>query len=85
VAVLVTRLCSSAGCSQPISSIATGITGLCGGIASAGCTLGTLNTLVLIISSFTMAMGVWCAETRRKKGLVLCLMLTMILAWLFGH
>jgi cytochrome c oxidase subunit 3 len=40
---------------------------------------GTLNTLVLIISSFTMAMGVWCAETRRKKGLVLCLMLTMIL------
>jgi len=26
-----------------------------------------------------MAMGVWCAETRRKKGLVLCLMLTMIL------
>jgi cytochrome c oxidase subunit 3 len=40
---------------------------------------GTLNTLVLIISSFTMAMGVWCAETRRKKGLVLCLTLTMIL------
>ncbi len=26
-----------------------------------------------------MAMGVWCAETRRKKGLVLCLMLTFIL------
>ena len=26
---------------------------------------GTLNTVVLILSSFTMAMGVWCAETRR--------------------
>jgi cytochrome c oxidase subunit 3 len=40
---------------------------------------GTLNTLVLIISSFTMAMGVWCAETRRRRGLVLCLTLTLIL------
>ena len=40
---------------------------------------GTLNTLVLILSSFTMAMGVWCAETRRKSGLVLCLTLTLIL------
>jgi cytochrome c oxidase subunit 3 len=40
---------------------------------------GTLNTLVLISSSFTMAMGVWCAETRRKSGLVLCLTLTLIL------
>ncbi|MGD0731360.1 MAG: cytochrome c oxidase subunit 3 family protein [Terracidiphilus sp.] len=40
---------------------------------------GTLNTAVLITSSFTMAMGVWCAETRRKNGLVLCLILTFIL------
>jgi cytochrome c oxidase subunit 3 len=40
---------------------------------------GTLNTLVLITSSFTMAMGVWCAETFRRKGLVLCLILTFIL------
>ena len=40
---------------------------------------GTTNTLVLIFSSFTMAMGVWCAETRRRKGLVLCLTLTFIL------
>jgi cytochrome c oxidase subunit III len=40
---------------------------------------GTLNTAVLITSSFTMAMGVWCAETRRKRGLVLCLVLTFIL------
>ena len=40
---------------------------------------GTLNTLVLIVSSFTMAMGVWCSETKRKSGLVLCLSLTMLL------
>jgi cytochrome c oxidase subunit 3 len=41
--------------------------------------LGAFNTLLLITSSFTMAMGVWCAETRRKGGLVLCLILTFIL------
>jgi cytochrome c oxidase subunit 3 len=40
---------------------------------------GGLNTLLLITSSFTMAMGVWCAEMRRKTGLVLCLVLTFIL------
>ena len=40
---------------------------------------GSLNTLLLITSSFTMAMGVWCAETRRQRGLVLCLLLTFIL------
>ena len=40
---------------------------------------GTLNTAVLITSSFTMAMGVWCAETRRRSGLVFCLILTFIL------
>ncbi len=39
--------------------------------------------MVLIISSFTMAMGVWCAETRRRRGLVLCLMLTFILGLCF--
>ena len=44
---------------------------------------GTLNTLVLIVSSFTMAMGVWCAETRRKSGLVLCLVLTFLLGLVF--
>ena len=40
---------------------------------------GTLNTAVLITSSFTMAMGVWCAELRKRSGLVLCLVLTFIL------
>ena len=44
---------------------------------------GTANTGVLITSSFTMAMGVWCAETRRKGGLVLCLVLTFILGLVF--
>jgi cytochrome c oxidase subunit III len=41
---------------------------------------GTLNTLVLIISSFTMAMGVWSAEMGKKNLLLLFLGLT----WLLG-
>jgi cytochrome c oxidase subunit 3 len=44
---------------------------------------GTLNTVVLICSSFTMAMGVWCSQTRRRRGLVLCLTLTLILGLSF--
>ena len=44
---------------------------------------GTLNTAVLITSSFTMAMGVWCAEVRKQAGLVLCLVLTFILGLAF--
>jgi len=44
---------------------------------------GTANTAVLITSSFTMAMGVWNAELRRKGGLVLCLVLTFILGLAF--
>jgi cytochrome c oxidase subunit 3 len=44
---------------------------------------GTANTGVLISSSFTMAMGVWFAETRRKGGLVLCLVLTFFLGLVF--
>src|SRR3974390_3008345 len=41
--------------------------------------LGGLNTLLLITSSFTMAMGVWSAEMRKKSALVLCLILTFVL------
>jgi|SRR5579859_72556 len=41
--------------------------------------LGSFNTLLLITSSFTMAMGVWCAETKRSKGLVWSLIATLIL------
>jgi len=44
---------------------------------------GTANTGVLILSSFTMAMGVWNAQMRRKAGLVLCLILTFILGLAF--
>ncbi len=44
---------------------------------------GTANTAVLITSSFTMAMGVWCAELRKKGGLVLCLVLTFLLGLVF--
>ena len=44
---------------------------------------GTANTAVLITSSLTLAMGVWCAETRRKSGLVLFLVLTFILGAAF--
>ena len=44
---------------------------------------GTLNTTVLITSSFTMAMGVWSAETRRKGALVLSLCLTLLLGFVF--
>lgn len=44
---------------------------------------GSANTAVLISSSFTMAMGVWCAETRRKSGLVLSLVLTFLLGLVF--
>ena len=40
---------------------------------------GTANTGVLILSSFTMAMGVWSAEMRKKGMLVLFLCLTFVL------
>jgi cytochrome c oxidase subunit 3 len=44
---------------------------------------GTANTAVLITSSFTMAMGVWNAEMKRKGGLLLCLWLTFFLGLVF--
>ena len=44
---------------------------------------GATNTVVLILSSFTMAMGVWCAQTGRRRGLVLSLTLTFILGLSF--
>ena len=44
---------------------------------------GTLNTGVLITSSFTMAMGVWSAEMRRKGLLVFFLVLTFVLGIVF--
>lgn len=44
---------------------------------------GTSNTAVLIISSFTMAMGVWSAQMRRKGLLLLFLSLTYVLGLCF--
>ena len=44
---------------------------------------GTANTAVLIISSFTMAMGVYSAEMHRKGKLVFYLVLTFILGMVF--
>jgi cytochrome c oxidase subunit 3 len=45
--------------------------------------LGTANTLVLILSSFTMAMSVWTAQTDRKKLVPVFLILTLILGCAF--
>jgi cytochrome c oxidase subunit III len=45
--------------------------------------LGLLNTIVLISSSFTMAMGVWAAEIRNKKYLQLALIATIVLGFIF--
>lgn len=44
---------------------------------------GTANTTVLIISSFTMAMAVWSAQTRRKGALLSFLGLTLMLGVAF--
>ncbi len=44
---------------------------------------GAANTTVLIASSFTMAMGVWSAETRRKGSLLLFLGLTLMFGLIF--
>src|SRR5215475_2458623 len=45
--------------------------------------LGGLNTVVLIASSFTMAMSVWSAQTSRKSLVTIFLILTLILGCVF--
>ena len=45
--------------------------------------LGTLNTVVLLVSSFTMVMAVWSAQTSKRKLLILFLSLTLLLACVF--
>jgi len=45
--------------------------------------LGFGNTIVLIASSFTMAMSVWCAQTSRKKMVPIWLLLTLALGSVF--
>jgi cytochrome c oxidase subunit 3 len=45
--------------------------------------LGALNTVVLLISSFTMVMAVWAAQTNRKKLLIALLIATISCAFVF--
>ncbi len=46
-------------------------------------TLGAINTVVLICSSLTMAWAVRCAQISCQKGLIVCLSLTLIFAFVF--
>jgi cytochrome c oxidase subunit 3 len=46
-------------------------------------TLGTVNTLVLIVSSLTMALAVHASAVNHRRALVLFLVLTMILGAIF--
>ena len=41
-------------------------------------TLGAINTVVLILSSFTMALAVYCAQRSNRRGLIVCLSLTLL-------
>lgn len=45
--------------------------------------LGAVNTVVLLVSSFTMVMAVWAAQTDRRKETVRYLLLTIALAGVF--
>ena len=45
--------------------------------------MGAANTIVLLVSSFTMVMGVWAAQTSRKRLLILFLVLTLLCAGTF--
>jgi cytochrome c oxidase subunit 3 len=45
--------------------------------------LGTINTVVLICSSLTMAMAVYCSATGKQKWIIPFLVLTMILGLAF--
>ena len=45
--------------------------------------LGALNTIVLLVSSFTMVMGVWAAQNNKKKELIRYLWITLACAGMF--
>jgi cytochrome c oxidase subunit III len=45
--------------------------------------LGAINTVVLIVSSFTMAMAVYSTQVGKQRGTILCLILTMVLGATF--
>src|SRR4051812_10844043 len=42
--------------------------------------LGTLNTVVLITSSFTVAMAIHFARTDKRRAAAICLVLTLVFA-----
>lgn len=46
-------------------------------------TLGTINTAVLILSSFTMAVGVYSSQLGKNRNLVISLGLTIVLGLVF--
>jgi cytochrome c oxidase subunit 3 len=46
-------------------------------------TLGTFNTVVLIVSSLTMALAVWSAAVGRRKAIIVFLLFTMALGGVF--
>ena len=46
-------------------------------------TLGAINTVVLIASSFTMAMSVWASQTGKRKLVTLFLLATLVLGSVF--
>ena len=45
--------------------------------------LGFLNTVVLLVSSWTMVMGVWAAQHQKRKALIRYLIATILLAGVF--
>lgn len=45
--------------------------------------MGGINSAILITSSFTMALGVWCAQMHRKAGLIFFLIITLVLGIVF--
>ncbi len=47
-------------------------------------TLGTINTFVLLASSFTVVLSVWAAQTNKKKSLLIAFLIaTMVLGSVF--
>lgn len=46
-------------------------------------TLGALNTIVLLLSSLTMAWAVRCAQLNQQRGLLICLGVTLACAGMF--
>lgn len=46
-------------------------------------TLGTINTIVLIASSLTMAMAVWASQVGKRKAITIFLIATLLLGCVF--